>query len=142
MCRAGPGRREDASSELLNLLFHQGGWSCPAAPARLPFLLRPAAPARLPFLLRLAARPDVPSRRGLLDLAASPAHGAGRVADRSLDPGRPSAWETALPAHSPCWTIPAPRSGAPQPTWSGPAPAPVSRSCPRRCAAGARRTIR
>ncbi|MET8564389.1 hypothetical protein ABZV75_28865 [Streptomyces flaveolus] len=75
----------DASSDLHNLLSHQGGWICPAAPA---------AP---PFLLRLAAWPDVPCRRGLLEPVAMPAHEAGRVADRCLDPGRPPSWEAALP---------------------------------------------
>lgn len=85
---AGPdaGDAEDASSELLNLLFHQGGWICSAAPAALP------------FLLRLAARPDVPARRGLLELVAVLAHEAGRIPDRSLDPGWPPAWAAALPA--------------------------------------------
>ncbi|MFF5533046.1 HEAT repeat domain-containing protein [Streptomyces cinerochromogenes] len=85
---AGPdaGDAEDASSELLNLLFHQGGWICSAAPAALP------------FLLRLAARPDVPTRRGLLELVAMLAHEAGRVPDRFLDPGWPPAWAAALPA--------------------------------------------
>ncbi len=80
-----PDDAEDASSDLLNLLFHQGGWICPAAPVALP------------FLLRLAARPDVPCRRGLLELVAVLAHEAGRVADRFLDPGWPPAWEAALP---------------------------------------------
>ncbi|MET8773031.1 HEAT repeat domain-containing protein [Streptomyces sp. NPDC004658] len=81
-----PDDAEDASSDLLNLLFHQGGWICPAAPAALP------------FLLRLAARPDVPVRRGLLELVAMLAHEAGRVADRFVDPGWPPAWQAALPA--------------------------------------------
>ncbi|WP_097214649.1 MULTISPECIES: hypothetical protein [unclassified Streptomyces] len=38
---------ESAADDLLNLLFHRGGWICPAAPL---------------FLLRLTTRPDVPCR--------------------------------------------------------------------------------
>lgn len=50
-----PDDADDASSELLNLLFHQGGWVCSAAPAALP------------FVLRLAATPQVPSRCAMLE---------------------------------------------------------------------------
>ncbi|MEU0402745.1 hypothetical protein ABZ318_21375 [Streptomyces sp. NPDC006197] len=76
---------EDASSELLNLLFHQGGWICSAASAALP------------FMLRLAATPQVPSRCAMLELVAMLAAEAGRVEARFLDPGWASAWERALP---------------------------------------------
>ncbi|BCJ75426.1 hypothetical protein CS0771_49700 [Catellatospora sp. IY07-71] len=37
------GRAGDAIDELLNLIYHQGGWICPAAPAALPFLVDLAA---------------------------------------------------------------------------------------------------
>ncbi|WP_030694015.1 HEAT repeat domain-containing protein [Streptomyces globisporus] len=80
-----PDDADDASSELLNLLFHQGGWICSAASAALP------------FMLRLAATPQVPSRRAMLELVATLAAEAGRVEARFLDPGWASAWERALP---------------------------------------------
>ncbi|MFJ6780324.1 HEAT repeat domain-containing protein [Streptomyces yangpuensis] len=80
-----PNDAEDASSELLNLLFHQGGWVCSAASAALP------------FLLRLAAMSHVPSRRALLELVARLAAEAGRVEARFLDPDWAPAWERALP---------------------------------------------
>jgi hypothetical protein len=76
---------ENAASDLLNLLFHQGGWICPAASAALP------------FLLRVAATPGVPSRGTVLELVAMLAAEAGRVSDRFLDPGWAPAWERALP---------------------------------------------
>lgn len=74
-----------ASSELLNLLFHQGGWICSAASAALP------------FVLRLAAAPQVPSRCAMLELVAMLAAEAGRVQDRFLDSGWVPAWTQALP---------------------------------------------
>ncbi|KJK56424.1 hypothetical protein [Saccharothrix sp. ST-888] len=76
-----------AAFELLNHLFHQGGWICSAVPATLP------------FLVRLAARPDVlvPSRRVVLELVSRLAAEAGQAADRFLDPGWQLAWEQALP---------------------------------------------
>ncbi|MFC9285929.1 HEAT repeat domain-containing protein [Streptomyces sp. NPDC057052] len=80
-----PDDAENASSELLNLLFHQGGWICSAASAALP------------FMLRLAATPQVPSRCAMLELVAMLAAEAGRVEARFLDPGWASAWERALP---------------------------------------------
>lgn len=80
-----PEDAEDAANDLLNTLFHQGGWICPAVPAALP------------FLLRLAAAPEVPSRRTLLDLVAMLASEAGQVAKRFVDPGWAPAWERALP---------------------------------------------
>lgn len=80
-----PEDAEEAADELLNLLFHQGGWICPAATAALP------------FLLGLAAAPRVPSRLTLLELVARLAAEAGKVAERFLDPGWSPAWERALP---------------------------------------------
>ncbi|MER5892165.1 HEAT repeat domain-containing protein [Streptomyces sp. NPDC001876] len=80
-----PDDADDASSELLNLLFHQGGWVCSAAPAALP------------FVLRLAATPQVPSRCALLELVAMLAAEAGRIEARFLDPGWAPAWTQALP---------------------------------------------
>lgn len=84
---AGSDRRdaEEAADDLLNLLFHQGGWICPAAPAALP------------FLLRLGARADVLCRRSLLELVSVLAAEAGRVAEKYLAPGWAAAWERALP---------------------------------------------
>ncbi|GGX28932.1 HEAT repeat domain-containing protein [Streptomyces lomondensis] len=76
---------EYAAEEVLNLLFHQGGWICSAAPAALP------------FLLRLAAHPDVPCRRTVLDLVSMLAAEAAQVPARSKDPGWAPAWERALP---------------------------------------------
>ncbi|MEU8622007.1 HEAT repeat domain-containing protein [Streptomyces sp. NPDC048623] len=80
-----PDDADDASSELLNLLFHQGGWICSAASAALP------------FMLRLAAAPQVPNRCAMLELVAMLAAEAGRVEARFLDPGWASGWERALP---------------------------------------------
>ncbi|MGW7054787.1 hypothetical protein [Streptomyces sp. NPDC054887] len=80
-----PDDAEDAASDLLNHLFHQGGWICSAASAALP------------FVLRLAATPAVPSRLAMLELTAMLAAEAGRAADRFLDPGWAPAWERALP---------------------------------------------
>ncbi|MEV6684520.1 HEAT repeat domain-containing protein [Streptomyces sp. NPDC051130] len=84
---AGPdvGDAEEASSELFNLLFHQGGWICSAATAALP------------FLLDLASQAQVPSRREVLELVSMLAAEAGQVADRFLDPGWRPTWEDALP---------------------------------------------
>ncbi|MEU6178500.1 hypothetical protein [Streptomyces coeruleorubidus] len=84
---AGPDARdaEDAADDLFNLLFHQGGWICPAAPAALP------------FLLRLGARADVPCRRTVLALVSVLAAEAGRVAGKFLAPAWASAWDQALP---------------------------------------------
>ena len=44
-----PGRSLDAVGDLDNLLYHQGGWICPAASAALPFLLELAADPRLAY---------------------------------------------------------------------------------------------
>ncbi|MFI8324722.1 hypothetical protein [Streptomyces sp. NPDC085529] len=80
-----PDDAEDASSELLNVLFHQGSWICSAASAALP------------FMVGLAADPEVPSRCALLEIVAMLAAEAGRVQARFLDPGWAPAWERALP---------------------------------------------
>ncbi|ALV39107.1 hypothetical protein [Streptomyces sp. CdTB01] len=77
----------DAAFELLNRLFHQGGWICSAAPAALPFLLRLAESPTVPL----------PSRREVLELLWRLAAEAGRVAERFLEPGWQPAWEHALP---------------------------------------------
>jgi hypothetical protein len=84
---AGPDARdaEEAADDLTNLLFHQGGWICPAAPAALP------------FLLRLGALPEVPCRRTVLDLVSVLAAEAGQVTERFLAPAWAPAWERALP---------------------------------------------
>ncbi|WP_416967901.1 hypothetical protein [Streptomyces sp. 4F14] len=76
---------EQAADDLLNLLFHQGGWICPAAPAALP------------FLVRLAADPDVSCRLTILEVIGLLAAEAGRVAGRFLAPAWPPAWDQALP---------------------------------------------
>ncbi|MGP4048842.1 HEAT repeat domain-containing protein [Streptomyces sp. 2A115] len=80
-----PDDADDASSEVLNLLFHQGGWVCSAASAALP------------FVLRLAATPQVPSRCAMLELVAMLAAEAGRIEARFLDSGWVAAWDQALP---------------------------------------------
>lgn len=80
-----PQDAESAADDLLNLLFHQGGWICPAAPAALP------------FLLRLGAGPEVPCRRTVLDIVSVLAAEAGRVEERFLAPDWAAAWERALP---------------------------------------------
>ncbi|MDF3146648.1 hypothetical protein PBV88_36910, partial [Streptomyces sp. T21Q-yed] len=80
-----PQDAESAADDLLNLLFHQGGWICPAAPAALP------------FLLRLGARQDVPCRRTVLEIVSVLAAEAGRVEERYVAPGWAAAWERALP---------------------------------------------
>ncbi|WP_406465416.1 hypothetical protein OHB07_31550 [Streptomyces sp. NBC_00111] len=80
-----PEDAERAADDLINHLFHQGGWICSAAPATLP------------FLLRLAATPDVPSRRTLLELVSRLVSEAVLVAEKWVDPGWPSAWERAFP---------------------------------------------
>ncbi|MER6299260.1 hypothetical protein ABT247_06750 [Kitasatospora sp. NPDC001539] len=78
---------DHAAFELLNHLFHQGGWICSASSAALP------------FLVRLAASPDVllSSRRAVLELVSRLVSEAGRVAERFLDPGWRPAWERAVP---------------------------------------------
>ncbi|MFJ8210363.1 HEAT repeat domain-containing protein [Streptomyces sp. NPDC096033] len=76
---------EDAAYNLLNLLFHQGGWICSAASAALP------------FLLRLASTPEVKCRRTVMKLVARLASEAQQVREQFLDPSWRPAWERALP---------------------------------------------
>ncbi|MBQ1095376.1 HEAT repeat domain-containing protein [Streptomyces sp. b94] len=76
---------QDAAFELLNLLYHQGGWICSAATAALP------------FLLRLAAAPSVPSRLVVLELVTRLASEADEIAGRFLHPGWSPTWERLLP---------------------------------------------
>ncbi|SPF00267.1 HEAT repeat domain-containing protein [Streptomyces sp. MA5143a] len=80
-----PDDAEDAAFDLLNNLYHQGGWVCPAAAAALP------------FVLSLAAAPQVTPRRALLELVERLAAEAGRVEARFLDPHWSAAWERHLP---------------------------------------------
>ncbi|MFF5758165.1 HEAT repeat domain-containing protein [Streptomyces longwoodensis] len=75
----------EAAADLTNLVFHQGGWICPAAPAVLP------------FLVRLAADPEGTCRRDVLDLVAMLAAEAVQVRPRFLAPAWSPAWERALP---------------------------------------------
>ncbi|MFC9330678.1 HEAT repeat domain-containing protein [Kitasatospora sp. NPDC057015] len=82
-----PQDAEEAAADLLNNLYHQGGWICPAAPAALPFLLHLAAGPSVP----------VPSRRMVLELVWRLAAEAGRVAERFLAPDWQPAWERTLP---------------------------------------------
>lgn len=86
---AGPDREDadDAAFELLNHLFHQGGWICSAAPAALPFLVRLAGSADVPLSCRCV----------MLELMSRLAAEAGLVAERFLDPGWHPAWERVLP---------------------------------------------
>ncbi|MFJ9648720.1 hypothetical protein [Streptomyces sp. NPDC101206] len=76
---------EDAACDLLNLLFHQGGWICSAASAALP------------FLLRLASTPEVKCRRTVMELVARLASEAQQVREQFLNPSWRPAWERALP---------------------------------------------
>ncbi|MDE1682605.1 HEAT repeat domain-containing protein [Streptomyces neyagawaensis] len=80
-----PDDAEDAAFDLLNHLYHQGGWVCPAATAALP------------FVLRLAAAPQVTPRRTLLELVGRLAADAGMVEARFLDPHWSATWERHLP---------------------------------------------
>ncbi|MFD0375669.1 HEAT repeat domain-containing protein [Streptomyces sp. NPDC127112] len=81
----GPDDAEDAACDLLNLLFHQGGWICSAASAALP------------FLLRLASTPEVKCRRTVMELVARLASEAQQVREQFLDPRWRPAGERALP---------------------------------------------
>jgi hypothetical protein len=75
-----------AADKLADVLYHQGGWVCPAASAALP------------FLVRLAADQQVSVRVPVLELIASIAELAPRVSPRWVDPGWPAALEAAAPA--------------------------------------------
>ncbi|MDK9501303.1 HEAT repeat domain-containing protein [Streptomyces katrae] len=80
-----PDDAEGAACDVLNLLFHQGGWVCSAASAALP------------FLLRLASAAEVTCRRTVMELVARLASEAQQVRVQFLDPGWRPAWERALP---------------------------------------------
>jgi hypothetical protein len=75
-----------AADKLDDVLYHQGGWVCPAASAALP------------FLARLAADPQVSVRVPVLELIASIAELVPRVSPQWVDPGWASALEAAGPA--------------------------------------------
>ncbi|NAS26326.1 hypothetical protein GT755_32215 [Herbidospora sp. NEAU-GS84] len=74
-----------AADELLNELFHQGGFVCTAAPAILP------------FLVEAAGSPRVPCRPAVLEIIALLAATAAEVAPRWLAPEWPRAWTRARP---------------------------------------------
>ncbi|WP_030452496.1 HEAT repeat domain-containing protein [Herbidospora cretacea] len=74
-----------AADELLNELFHQGGFVCTAAPAILP------------FLVEAAGSPRVPCRPAVLEIIALLAGTAAEVAPRWLAPEWPRAWTRARP---------------------------------------------
>ncbi len=80
-----PEDAEEAAFELHNLLYHQGGWICSAAPAALP------------FLLRLASASRVRCRLTVLDLVAMLAGEESQLAERFLAPGWAPTWERLLP---------------------------------------------
>ncbi|MCP2342279.1 HEAT repeat domain-containing protein [Actinomadura rupiterrae] len=75
----------EAADELLNELYHQGGFICTAAPAALPFLMEAAGS---PLVSR---RPDV------LEIVARLAETAAKVPARQVASGWPQAWERARP---------------------------------------------
>ncbi|GIJ73919.1 armadillo/beta-catenin-like repeat-containing protein [Virgisporangium ochraceum] len=76
---------ERALDDLDNVLFHQGGWICPAASAALP------------YLLDLAHEPDMPVRLGVVRLVGRLVREAARVDPRFLDPDWPDALAGAVP---------------------------------------------
>jgi hypothetical protein len=75
-----------AADQLDNVLYHQGGWVCPAASAALP------------FLVRLAADPQISVPVPVLELIASTAELVSLVSPRWVDPGWAAALEAAGPA--------------------------------------------
>ncbi|MCX5377424.1 hypothetical protein [Streptomyces sp. NBC_00091] len=121
---------DEAASELLNLLFHQGGWVCSAASAALP------------FVLRLAATPQVPSRCAMLELVGMLAAEAGRVEVRFLDPDWAPAWERALPKLLLLLDDPLPEIRRAAADVVGACNSPANWCCPRCCGPGRRRVIR
>lgn len=82
---AGPGQAAAAVGNLDNLLFHQGGWVCPAATAALP------------FLAALACDPGVAVRVDVIETIGALAHEATRVGPGHVDLG----WTPALQAVAP-----------------------------------------
>ena len=85
---ADPETAAKAAYELSNLIYHQGGWVCPAASAALP------------FLARLAANPLVtPVARGeVISLVRSLVKTAAAVLPKWIDGAWPAALEAATPA--------------------------------------------
>lgn len=82
-------RPEIAGKALVDLekvLFHQGGWVCPAASAALP------------FLLQLAADPAVHHRAAVIEVVALLAGTAVEIAPRWVHQGWPAAWVAVRPA--------------------------------------------
>ncbi len=79
------GRAGDAIDELFNLLFHQGGWICSAAPAALP------------FLVDLAVDEATHYRPFVVEVIWRLAHEATIIEPRFLH----SAWQPALDAVRP-----------------------------------------
>ncbi|MGH3249843.1 MAG: HEAT repeat domain-containing protein [Trebonia sp.] len=80
-----PDQAASAVGNLDNLLFHQGGWVCPAAAAALP------------FLAALASDPGLTVRVDVVEMIGALAHEATRVKQRYVDPG----WSPALRAVTP-----------------------------------------
>ncbi|MFD0736134.1 hypothetical protein [Planotetraspora mira] len=74
-----------AADELLNELYHQGGFVCSAAVAAMPFLLEAAESAR------------VPCRGEVLEIVGSLALTAREVAARWIADGWAEAWAEAVP---------------------------------------------
>jgi len=79
------GLASEAMWKLHNVIFHQGGWICPAAPAVLP------------FLVTLAADPGSSIRVEVIELITNLAHEAVRVPAKHVDP----AWRPGIDAASP-----------------------------------------
>lgn len=76
---------EEAAYELLDRLFHQGGWICPAATAALP------------YVSALAAVPTVQQRLTLLELIERLADTAATAEPRFVDPNWSDAWAQSRP---------------------------------------------
>ncbi|OIJ88474.1 hypothetical protein [Streptomyces colonosanans] len=77
---------EEAAYELLDRLFHQGGWICPAATAALP------------YVLAVAAIPTVQQRLTLLELVERLAETAATAEPRFVDRNWPDAWAQSRPS--------------------------------------------
>jgi hypothetical protein len=80
-----PGVAAQAMSTLDNLIYHQGGWICPAAPAVLP------------FVVELAADPRRAIRVEALELITSLASDAMRVGSQHVAPDWGPALDEATP---------------------------------------------
>jgi hypothetical protein len=77
---------EEEAYELLDRLFHQGGWICPAATAALP------------YVLAVAAIPTVQQRLTLLELVKRLAETAATAEPRFVDQNWLDAWAQCRPA--------------------------------------------